>query len=173
MISTAVKRGVAPPEHAGRVAVDLMTTTNAAASEAMVAAGVRAATDVTGFGLLGHLHKLLLASGLRGRRSRPHAVPADPRRAGVWRAVGSCRAGPSATTTSSTTPPIGATCPEPEQLLLADAQTRGGMLIATPDPEALESRAARARRPCPSRGSGRLAEGIGRSCDRRPGRLSE
>ena len=62
MISTAVKRGVATQEHLA-TAVDLMTTTNAAGAEAMVDAGASAATDVTGFGLLGHLHKMLLASG--------------------------------------------------------------------------------------------------------------
>ena len=39
-----------------------MTQLNASASEAALAAGVQAATDVTGFGLLGHLHRMLAAS---------------------------------------------------------------------------------------------------------------
>src|SRR3954447_13360107 len=45
-------------------AVDVMTTLNREASQDAVAAGIRAATDVTGFGLLGHLHKMARASGV-------------------------------------------------------------------------------------------------------------
>ena len=62
VIATAVKRGhradgVLP------AAVESMTQLNAGASEAALAAGVRGGTDVTGFGLLGHLHRMLSASG--------------------------------------------------------------------------------------------------------------
>ena len=77
IISTAVKRGVAPDEMTA-TAVDLMTTTNAAGSAAMVEAGASAATDITGFGLLGHLHKMLDASGC-GAIVRAGACPADRR----------------------------------------------------------------------------------------------
>src|SRR5438093_1955610 len=66
MISTAIKRGVAT-EGQIRSAVDAMTTLNAEAAEAMIEVRVDAATDVTGFGLLGHLHKMLLASGVAAR----------------------------------------------------------------------------------------------------------
>src|SRR2546422_10001591 len=55
-----------------------MTTPNAAAARAMLAVGVRAATDVTGFGLLGHLSSLLEASGVAGEITAP-AVPLLPR----------------------------------------------------------------------------------------------
>src|SRR5437899_8096033 len=63
IITTALKRDLvdATSLHA---AVGAMTTLNAAASRAMLAVGVDAATDVTGFGLLGHLHTLLQASGV-------------------------------------------------------------------------------------------------------------
>jgi selenide,water dikinase len=63
LISTAIKAGKATDEQV-RAAVDTMTTLNAAAAEAMGEAGVRAATDVTGFGLLGHLHIALDAGGV-------------------------------------------------------------------------------------------------------------
>src|SRR5580704_13852523 len=45
-------------------AIEVMTTLNRAASKAALAAGLRCATDVTGFGLLGHLYKLARASGV-------------------------------------------------------------------------------------------------------------
>jgi selenide,water dikinase len=61
-VSTALKRGVAGAPLAPAVAV--MTTLNRDGSAAARAAGAHALTDVTGFGLLGHLHELALASGL-------------------------------------------------------------------------------------------------------------
>jgi selenide,water dikinase len=61
-VSTALKRGIGRPPLAE--AVSVMTTLNRDASAAARAAGAHALTDVTGFGLLGHLHELALASGL-------------------------------------------------------------------------------------------------------------
>src|SRR5438105_208939 len=60
ILTTAIKRGLASADTIGR-AVQTMSTLNRAASEAMVRAGasVHAATDVTGFGLLGHLSEML------------------------------------------------------------------------------------------------------------------
>src|SRR3990172_11227403 len=62
IVSTAIKNERATDEQARR-AVEVMTTLNAAASEAAIEAGAEAATDVTGVGLVGHLQKLLEASG--------------------------------------------------------------------------------------------------------------
>ena len=72
VIATALKRGAAAPEVI-EAAVASMTALNAEASQAALAAGVTAATDVTGFGLLGHLHRMLAAS---------QAAAADRRRGG-------------------------------------------------------------------------------------------
>jgi selenide,water dikinase len=71
-ISTALKRGIpAPLEQA----VAVMVTLNRDAAAAARAAGAHAMTDVTGFGLLGHLHELALASGLAAEVDSS-AVPA-------------------------------------------------------------------------------------------------
>ncbi|WP_433292960.1 selenide, water dikinase SelD [Actinoplanes sp. CA-030573] len=109
-------------------AVAAMTTLNRAASEAALAAGVVCATDVTGFGLLGHLHKLARASGVTARVD-PAAVPylEGAREAlrdgfvsgGTRRNLDWVRPHLDAGGTS-----------EDELLLLADAQTSGGLLVA-------------------------------------------
>src|SRR5690625_3580967 len=66
IIATAIKRQGAG-ESAVAAAVESMTTLNRAAAEAMSAVRAHAATDVTGFGLLGHLRELTRASGTAGR----------------------------------------------------------------------------------------------------------
>jgi selenide,water dikinase len=109
-------------------AIEVMITLNAAASRAAAAAGVRCATDVTGFGLLGHAFKLARASGvtavidhravplIAGAREALRAghVPGGSRRNLAWVTPHADFGG----------------LPEEELLLLADAQTSGGLLIA-------------------------------------------
>ena len=66
LIATAIKKGEAEPSSEA-AAVASMRRLNSAASRAAVAAGVRAGTDVTGFGLLGHLREMAAASGAIAR----------------------------------------------------------------------------------------------------------
>jgi selenide,water dikinase len=110
-------------------AVASMTTLNRDAARAALAAGAVCATDVTGFGLLGHLHKVCRASGvsavvdaaavpyLPGARESYAAgyVPGGSRRNLDW-------VRPHLA--------VGAGITEDELVLLADAQTSGGLLVA-------------------------------------------
>jgi selenide,water dikinase len=66
VIATALKRGLETEESASEV-IESMAALNRLASEAMVEVGVNAATDVTGFGLLGHLHEMAEGSGVSAR----------------------------------------------------------------------------------------------------------
>ena len=109
-------------------AVHVMTTLNAAAASAAVAAGVRAATDVTGFGLLGHLHKLARASGVTAVVEAAAVPYVDGARAAA--AAGHMPSG-SRRNLDWVRPHLSADgVDELELLLLADAQTSGGLLLA-------------------------------------------
>ena len=129
VISTAVKRDAAPPALVDE-AIRVMTTLNAGARDAAIEVGdaVHAATDVTGFGLLGHLREMLAASGL--------AADVDARAVPVIDGVRDLLdAGMVAGGTQrnhafvSESVDWNGLAPN-EQLLLADAQTSGGLLLA-------------------------------------------
>ena len=72
VVSTARKRGLQAPL---AQAIEVMTTLNREASAAALRSGAHGMTDVTGFGLLGHLHELALASGLAAEL-HAEAIPA-------------------------------------------------------------------------------------------------
>jgi len=134
MISTAIKRGSASPEVID-AAIEVMTTLNRGAAEAMVEAGAEAATDVTGFGLLGHLREMLVASAVDATLDAS-CIPVIPGAAALARA--GIAAGGTERNLAHVDPHVrwGA-LDQSERLLLADAQTSGGLLIATTDPSSL------------------------------------
>ena len=128
VITTAHKNDVAAPGALAE-AVKSMKTLNRGASEAMTAAGANAATDITGFGVLGHLHSMMKASGTSASISRS-AIPVlpgvldlleqDVAPGGTQRNIESLRDHLE----------WDDSLPETDRLLLCDPQTSGGMLIS-------------------------------------------
>jgi selenide,water dikinase len=126
IISSAIKEGKASPEVAD-AAISSMSALNKEAADAMLAIGVSAATDVTGFGLVGHLLEML--AGSLDAHLTFGTIPILPgaldlARQGILPG-GSKRneeAGRSAVTTHGLT--------KEQQILLFDAQTSGGLLMA-------------------------------------------
>jgi selenide, water dikinase len=137
VISTAIKKSVAKPEWID-AAVKSMTTLNKLAAEVITGTDFRvnAMTDVTGFGLIGHLREMVLASDV--------SVSIFARRVPIIEGALDCvRAGyiPGGLKNNRDF----AECmveydegaPEDLRALLFDLQTAGGLLIATPDGDAL------------------------------------
>jgi selenide,water dikinase len=109
-------------------AIASMTTLNSDAGRAAVGAGIRAGTDVTGFGLLGHLYKMARASGVTAvvdAAAVPYLAGARAALADGYVSGGTRRnldwVRPHSDLSAVT---------EGEALLLADAQTSGGLLLA-------------------------------------------
>ena len=110
-----------------REAIETMTTLNDVASRDALAAGVECATDVTGFGLLGHLYKMARASGVSAVID-PAAVPYLE---GARQALADGYvSGGTRRNLDWVRPHLAADVDEDELLLLADAQTSGGLLVA-------------------------------------------
>jgi selenide, water dikinase len=130
--STAAKRGVASEELMA-AAVDVMTTLNRDASAAALAAGPSAMTDVTGFGLLGHLHELTLASGVAAEVDAA-AVPVIDGVLDLLRSDEPPIAGGSRRNRDWVAPWVEFDDGVPEELrwLVCDAMTSGGLLVAAP-----------------------------------------
>jgi selenide,water dikinase len=109
-------------------AVAAMTTLNRDAGRAALSAGIRAGTDVTGFGLLGHLHKMARASGVTAVVD----AAAVPYLAGAREALAAGYvSGGTRRNLDWVRPHVDLSAVgEDEALLLADAQTSGGLLLA-------------------------------------------
>jgi selenide,water dikinase len=109
-----------------REAIETMATLNAAASQAALAAGLAAATDVTGFGLLGHGFKMARASGV----SMVIDAAAVPYLDGAREALrDGYVSGGTRRNLDWVRPHLESSVSEDELLLLADAQTSGGLLV--------------------------------------------
>ncbi len=126
----AIKAGTLAPADVARV-ISQMSALNREAKNAAMGSGAHAATDVTGFGLLGHLHNLASASKLEARLStsavpvldfarvlaRAGKVPGGTKRNLAW-----------VERVATFAPGV----EDFEKLILCDAQTSGGLLIAVP-----------------------------------------
>jgi selenide,water dikinase len=143
LITTAIKRGLCPPA-LQRQAVEVMSMLNRRASEAMVAAGATAATDVTGYGLIGHLSNLKggadielravpFLDGVRDLAERDLFPDGSRRNYNAYREQVDWGG-----------------IPELDQLMLSDAQTSGGLLVAIPPENAAAFERALASLPYPA-----------------------
>jgi selenide,water dikinase len=158
IVTTAAKQD---SDEAGAIkeAIRLMTTLNRAACDAMLEVGAHAATDITGFGLLGHLRNVTKASGLRATLWLDE-VPVVP---AAWTYVRKGIApGGTHANLRFLAPSVmfDAEIDAESQLVLADAQTSGGLLIAVSQDKvsALVSALVKHGAPC-AEIIGRLDEG--------------
>jgi selenide,water dikinase len=163
VITTGIKRERSS-EAAVEAATRVMLELNRAASEAMVEVGVHACTDVTGYGLLGHLHEMGAASRVDARVW----LSAVPILEAAWDLVrervvpgGTYRNRRAAQAYVRWHPEIS----EEAQLLLCDAQTSGGLLMALPSDRVASLRDALGRRGV------RIAAEIGEIVDWGEGRI--
>lgn len=132
IVTTAEKKGILQDGHRN-IALNLMTTLNKAGSSFATLPGVKAMTDVTGFGLMGHLLELCEGSGLSAKLTfaqipvidglkdyiTEKAIPGGTFR--NWKSYG------------EKISPIS----EDQKMILCDPQTSGGLLIAV-SPESID-----------------------------------
>lgn len=146
IIATAIKGNQITVNKAGE-ALQGMAALNAAAGEAMIEGGASAATDITGFGLLGHLHEMLIASGV-GAKIYHTAVPLYPGTEEM--AAGGLIPGGAYRNLNYFQESVhwveGEQNKEEHLLIFFDPQTSGGLLIAVPPQRAAALSAALEKR---------------------------
>jgi len=135
IISTAVKNGKAAPAVVSE-AIEVMAELNAGAARAMATVDVHAATDVTGFGLLGHLGQMLEASGAAAIIEHAAVPVIDGVRELAAAGIVPGGTGRNLVAVERFTDFGGLDATD--QLILSDAQTSGGLLIAVAASDTLE-----------------------------------
>lgn len=133
IITTAIKRGACPPDLRDRV-VAQMVSLNDRAARAVRNAGAHAVTDVTGFGLLGHLLEVLRGSGVSAEIDTSD-VPIIEGAAALL--ADGFFPGGSERNLAAVAEFLGGDSTVADRQLLTDAQTSGGLLISTPNPDGL------------------------------------
>jgi selenide,water dikinase len=134
VITTAIKHQVAPADSAA-AAIEGMLRLNRDAADAVATVEVHAMTDVTGFGLLGHLHSMARASGVAARVDAASVpfLPGAEMLADAGEVPGGTRRNERFLADHVRWP---AQMPAARQVLLCDAQTSGGLLVAVPATDA-------------------------------------
>jgi selenide, water dikinase len=139
IVATAIKRGMLDPDAAAaaeREMVHYMVQLNRDAAAAAVALGVRCATDVTGFGLLGHASHIARASGVTLRVSAGTVPILTAARAALARGA---RTGGAERNVEYLAPLVDwGRASDEDRALLTDPQTSGGLLVAVPAPRSSE-----------------------------------
>lgn len=146
VITTALKAGAATEEHVAS-AVESMTRLNRSAAQAMVEAGASAATDVTGFGIVGHAMEMAEKSGVYIRfdaGSIPLLPGAENYAAGGFLPGGAERNKVFYASSAGVPLRIDSRTPNDLQSLLFDPETSGGLLISI-DPNLSENFEERCR----------------------------
>lgn len=159
-ISTALKRGIAVADHVSQMVVSMKRLNRAAAQAAQATGGIKAVTDVTGFGLLGHALEMVKASNYKFvfEFSRLPLLEGATTYAADFIFPGGTANNklyfePDVTFHTSLN--------DDQQMLLWDAQTSGGLLLAVPADRADAFRAACAEREQPVWQIGEVAAGSG------------
>ena len=129
--TTAIKRGAASRPLQKKV-IALMSKVNTVGAELAELRLVRAATDVTGYGLMGHLISLCRASGVSGEVD-PNAAPMISDEIGDLIEQGCVPGGSRENLVATTVAVDWGNTDEPQRILLTDAQTSGGLLLCVPE----------------------------------------
>jgi selenide, water dikinase len=156
IITTGIDRGLVTGAMVPHVFAS-MTQLNRAAAEAMLAVGVNACTDVTGFGLLGHLREMAEASGV----SAEVAAERVPVFAEIWDLIaqGAVPEGTGNNYRFLANWTDWHDLPHEQQLILSDAQTSGGLLMSVAPERAPALAEALGRSGVPAAEIGRIVAG--------------